>query len=71
MGANAARHTLEVLDNVRHVLAVELLAAAQAIDLRPDDPSRLGHGTSTLMLKSASTHPTWRTTARHRPISRR
>jgi histidine ammonia-lyase len=46
MGANAARHTLEVLDNVRHVLAIELLAAAQAIDLRPDGPARLGHGTS-------------------------
>ena len=46
MGANAARHTLEVLDNVRHVLAIELLTAAQAIDLRPDGPARLGHGTS-------------------------
>ena len=46
MGANAARHTLEILDNVRHVLAIELLAAAQAIDLRPDGPVRLGHGTS-------------------------
>ena len=46
MGANAARHTLEILDNVRHVLAIELLTAAQAIDLRPDGPARLGHGTS-------------------------
>jgi histidine ammonia-lyase len=46
MGANAARHALEVLDNVRHVLAIELLTAAQAIDLRPDGPARLGHGTS-------------------------
>ena len=46
MGANAARHTLEMLDNVRHVLAIELLTAAQAIDLRPDGPVRLGHGTS-------------------------
>jgi histidine ammonia-lyase len=45
MGANAARHALEVLDNVRHVLAIELLTAAQAIDLRPDGPARLGHGT--------------------------
>ena len=34
MGANAARHTLEILDNVRHVLAIELLTAAQAVDLR-------------------------------------
>jgi histidine ammonia-lyase len=46
MGANAARHALEVLDNVRHVLAIELLTAAQAIDLRPDGQARLGHGTS-------------------------
>jgi histidine ammonia-lyase len=46
MGANAARHTLEILDNVRHVLAIELLTAAQAIDLRPDGPARLGQGTA-------------------------
>ncbi len=41
MGANAARHTREILDNVRHVLAIELLTAAQAVDLRPDGVSRL------------------------------
>jgi histidine ammonia-lyase len=46
MGANAARHAREILDNVRHVLAIELLTTAQAIDLRPDGPARLGHGTS-------------------------
>jgi histidine ammonia-lyase len=46
MGANAARHALEILDNVRRVLAIELLAAAQAIDLRPDGPARLGRGTA-------------------------
>jgi histidine ammonia-lyase len=46
MGANAARHTLEILDNVRHVLAIELLTAAQAIDLRPDGAARLGRGTA-------------------------
>jgi len=46
MGANAARHTMEILENVRHVLAIELLTAAQAIDLRPDGPSCLGQGTS-------------------------
>lgn len=45
MGANAARHTLEILENVRHVLAIELLTAAQAIDLRPEGPARLGQGT--------------------------
>ena len=46
MGANAARHALEILDNVRQILAVELLTAAQAIDLRSEGPSRLGRGTA-------------------------
>ncbi len=46
MGANAARHALEILDNVRHIIAIELLTAAQAIDLRPDGPARLGRGTT-------------------------
>ena len=31
---------------MRHVLAIELLTAAQAIDLRPDGPARLGQGTA-------------------------
>jgi histidine ammonia-lyase len=47
MGANAARHALEVLDNVRTVIAIELLLACQAIDLRHDGPARLGQGTGT------------------------
>jgi len=46
MGANAARHALEILENVRHVLAIELMTAAQAIDLREDGPARLGQGTA-------------------------
>ncbi|MFQ5747246.1 MAG: histidine ammonia-lyase [Gemmatimonadota bacterium] len=45
MGANAARHAAEILRNVELVLAIELLAAAQAVDLRPDGPARLGQGT--------------------------
>ena len=45
MGANAARHTLEIVENVRHILAIELLTAAQAIELRPQGPDRLGTGT--------------------------
>jgi histidine ammonia-lyase len=45
MGANAARHTLEILDNVRNVLAIELLTACQAIDLREGGAERLGAGT--------------------------
>lgn len=46
MGANAARHTLEILENVRQVLAIEMLTAAQAIDLRPLGASKLGRGTA-------------------------
>jgi histidine ammonia-lyase len=46
MGANAARHTLEIVDNVTRVIAIELLTAAQAVDLRPDGPRRLGQGTA-------------------------
>jgi histidine ammonia-lyase len=46
MGANAARHALEIVDNVQHVIAIELLTAAQAIDLRPGGPVSLGRGTS-------------------------
>ncbi len=45
MGANAARHTLEIIRNVRNILAIEFITAAQAIDLRTDGPRRLGRGT--------------------------
>ena len=45
MGANAARHALEILENVRNVLAIELLTAAQAIELRPGGKHSLGAGT--------------------------
>lgn len=45
MGANAARHAREILYNLRHIIAIELLTAAQAIDLRSDGPNRLGEGT--------------------------
>lgn len=45
MGANAARHAGEIVRNVSYILAAELMAAAQAIDLRPEGPARLGTGT--------------------------
>jgi histidine ammonia-lyase len=45
MGANAARHTLEILDNVGNVLGIEMLTAVQAIDLRPQGAAGLGQGT--------------------------
>ncbi|MCL6611647.1 MAG: histidine ammonia-lyase [Peptococcaceae bacterium] len=44
MGSIAARKAGEVLENLRHVLAIELLCAAQAIDLQ--EPGVLGRGTS-------------------------
>ena len=45
MGANGARHLLEILENVTTVIAIELLCAAQAVDLREKGPGRLGRGT--------------------------
>ncbi len=46
--ATAARHLLGLISNLRHVVAMEMLAAAQALDLRlrlqPD--VRLGRGTA-------------------------
>lgn len=45
MGANAVRHTMEIIRNVRDILAIELMAAAQGVELRPDGPARLGTGT--------------------------
>jgi len=46
MGANAARHAREIVENVRTIVAIELMTATQAIDLRRDGPSRLGRATS-------------------------
>jgi histidine ammonia-lyase len=49
MGATAARQAAEVLGNVETILAIELFAAAQAIDFRrarADRPLRLGRGTA-------------------------
>jgi histidine ammonia-lyase len=49
MSANAARHLREIVWNTTRVLAIELLAGAQGIDLRLKNlgrgPEMLGHGT--------------------------
>lgn len=49
MAANAARHLGEIVWNTTHILAIELIAAAQAIDLRLRNQGRgseiLGDGT--------------------------
>jgi len=48
MAMNAARHCAEIVDNAQTVVALELLAAAQALDLRlrADPRVRLGRGTA-------------------------
>jgi histidine ammonia-lyase len=45
MGANGARHLMEIVENVTHVIGIELLCAAQAIDLRDNGVERMGAGT--------------------------
>ncbi len=45
MGANAARHAREIIWNTQRIIAIEMITAAQGIDLRPDGPARLGVGT--------------------------
>ena len=45
MGANAARHAREIIANTQRIIAIEMITAAQGIDLRPDGPARLGQGT--------------------------
>lgn len=44
MGTIAARKAREILENVRRVLAIELMCACQAIDLRGDKGMGLGTG---------------------------
>ena len=45
MGAAAARNAGELCFNVRRVIATEILAACQAIDLRAGEGFKLGDGT--------------------------
>ncbi|MFC1996735.1 histidine ammonia-lyase [Chloroflexota bacterium] len=48
MGCTAALKTRQIVNNVEHILAFELMAAAQAIDFRklePGNPENLGKGT--------------------------
>jgi histidine ammonia-lyase len=40
MGPNAARHAREIIRNSEKVVAIELLAAVQALDLRPPELKR-------------------------------
>jgi histidine ammonia-lyase len=43
MGTTAARQTYEIIKNVRRVIAIEMLCAAQALDFRR---ARMGKGTT-------------------------
>ena len=45
MGANAALHAMEIAQNLHYIIAVELLTAAQGIDLRKDGPKKLAPAT--------------------------
>ncbi|HOV49419.1 MAG TPA: histidine ammonia-lyase [Anaerolineae bacterium] len=49
MATNATHHTRQVLENVERIVAIELLAAAQAVDLRREQvgsAAQLGKGTA-------------------------
>ena len=47
MGANAALHCQQIVENVRTIIAIELMSAAQAVEfrLRENTSLRLGQGT--------------------------
>ncbi len=45
MGANGARHLMEIVKNVTYVIGIELMCAAQAIDLRENGVARMGKAT--------------------------
>lgn len=45
MGTIAARHAREVLENVRHIISIELMSACQGIDFRKKEGLVLGNGT--------------------------
>ena len=61
MGATAALKARQILDNVEHILAIELLAAAQGIDFR-----RRALGQSTQL--GAGTDPAYTLIRQHVPF---
>ena len=50
MSSISARKVIDILDNVKHVLAIELIVAAQAIDLRNMLKNEAGLGTGTKII---------------------
>lgn len=57
MGTISARKTREVIDNVKHVLAIELLTSCQAIDFRLQEGYSLAGGTDKIYKKIRKTVP--------------
>jgi histidine ammonia-lyase len=53
MGMLAARHAAHVLDNVRRIVAIELLCAAQALDLRGVGAAGVGSRAAHALLRTA------------------
>jgi histidine ammonia-lyase len=78
MGATAARHARDVLDNVERILAIELLVGAQALDLRRaavagaiggrPDGGPIGGGPTTAPSVGAAPPPGLGVAAAHRRI---
>ncbi len=46
MGATAVRHTEKVLEHVERIVAIEMMAACQGIDLRGGTVAKMGRGTA-------------------------
>ena len=60
MGATAALHARQILDNVEHILSLELIAAAQGIDFRREklgSQAQLGAGTQAIYTRVRSVAP--------------
>ena len=55
MGAVAARKTTKIIENVRKVIAIEMMAAAQALDVQPK--VKLGKSTAVLFNKIRAVVP--------------
>ncbi len=50
MSSVSARKVVDILDNVKHVLAIELMVAAQAVDLRDKSKNGINLGTGTKVI---------------------
>lgn len=67
MGTISARKTREVVENVKTVLAIEILVACQAIDFRLKEGYKLGKGTAKLYKKIRKEIPFFKTDQEYGP----